>query len=83
MLIMRGANPDQQVYYPSAVRGGFRGTTPFLVAVGAGNLDLVKQLVARGANVELDRIPDWPRLGAPLSTFCVRLHPLPVDPKGP
>jgi ankyrin repeat protein len=53
MLIERGANPNQQVYYPSAVRGGFRGTTPFLAAVSTGNLDLVKQLVAKGANVKL------------------------------
>jgi ankyrin repeat protein len=208
MLIERGANPNQQVFYPSAVRGGFRGTTPFLAAVSTGNLDLVKQLVAKGAlvtlatsegqgaihaavqsrganrpdskvelirylaargadvnimaernwrtrtrggsalhyavraggdrqviqalvdlgldinvkdedgataldyamsrgmlgfqeqrqppnkplsdflrslgaNVELERIPDWPRLGAPLSTFAYDSIPWPVDPKGP
>jgi ankyrin repeat protein len=54
MLIERGANPNQQTYFRPAVRGGgTRGTTPFLVAVGTGNLDLVKQLVARGANVKL------------------------------
>ena len=54
MLIERGANPNQQTYFRPAVRGGGgRGTTPFLVAVGTGNLDLLKQLVARGANVRL------------------------------
>src|SRR5690606_1830797 len=53
LLIDRGANPDQQVYYPSAVRGGFRGTTPFLVAVGTGDLRLVRQLIDHGANVRL------------------------------
>jgi len=54
MLIERGANPNQQTYFRPAVRGGGgRGTTPFLVAVGTGNLDLVKQLVAGGANVKL------------------------------
>jgi uncharacterized protein len=54
MLIERGANPNQQVSYQSAVRGaGGRGTTPFLVAVGTGNIELVKQLVASGANAKL------------------------------
>jgi len=54
MLIARGANPNQQTSYPSAVRSvGYRGTTPFLVAVGTGNLPLVKQLIANGALVTL------------------------------
>jgi uncharacterized protein len=54
MLIDRGANPNQQTYFRPAVRGGGgRGSTPLLVAVGTGNMDLVKQLVAKGANVKL------------------------------
>lgn len=54
MLIDRGANPNQQTVYPSATRSvGGRGTTPFLVAVGTGNIELVKQLVAKGALVTL------------------------------
>ena len=54
MLIERGANPNQQTYFRPAVRGGGgRGTTPFLTAVGTGNVDLVKQLMAEGAIVTL------------------------------
>jgi ankyrin repeat protein len=54
MLIDRGANPNQQTYFRPAVRGGgTRGTTPFLVAVGTGNIELVRKLIAAGANVRL------------------------------
>jgi len=54
MLIERGANPNQQTSLRPAVgRGGTRGTTPFMVAISSGNVDLVKQLLARGADPRL------------------------------
>jgi ankyrin repeat protein len=61
LLVERGANPNQQTYYRAAGRGfnvGFgagtgRGTTPFLVACAGGDLDVVKLLLAHGANIRL------------------------------
>jgi uncharacterized protein len=63
LLVARGANPNQQTYYRAAGRGlgagiGFggstgRGTTPFLVACAGGNLEVVKLLLAHGANPRL------------------------------
>ncbi len=58
MLVDRGANPNQQTYYRPAGRGfgGIstgRGTTPFMVACATGNLDVVKLLLAHGANPKL------------------------------
>jgi ankyrin repeat protein len=58
MLVDRGANPNQQTYYRPAGRGfggtgTGRGTTPFMVACGTGNLDVVKLLLAHGANPKL------------------------------
>jgi len=63
LLVERGANPNQQTYYRAAGRGlgagiGFggstgRGTTPFLVACAGGNLEVVKLLLAHGANPRL------------------------------
>jgi uncharacterized protein len=64
LLVDRGANPNQQTYYKPPGRGGFgggvgfgggtgRGTTPFLVACAGGDLDVVKLLLAHGANIRL------------------------------
>jgi len=64
LLVERGANPNQQTYYKPPGRGGFgggvgfgggtgRGTTPFLVACASGELDVVKLLLAHGANPKL------------------------------
>jgi ankyrin repeat protein len=58
MLVDRGANPNQQTYYRPAGRGfgGIgtgRGTTPFMVACATGNLEVVKLLLAHGANPKL------------------------------
>jgi ankyrin repeat protein len=54
MLLERGANPNQQLYWG----GGFgasadRGMTPFLEACGSGDIELVKLLLAHGANPRL------------------------------
>jgi ankyrin repeat protein len=56
LLVDRGANPNQQTYYRAAGRGfggTGRGTTPFLVACASGNIDVVKLLLAHGANPKL------------------------------
>jgi ankyrin repeat protein len=64
LLVERGANPNQQTYYKPPGRGGFgagvgfgsatgRGTTPFLMACANGDLDVVKLLLAHGANPRL------------------------------
>lgn len=54
MLVDRGANPNQQLYWG----GGFasaadRGMTPFLAACGTGDIELVKLLLEHGANTKL------------------------------
>ena len=57
MLLDRGADPNQQTYYRAAGLRGFggtgRGTTPFLVACASGDMDIVKLLLAHGANPKL------------------------------
>jgi ankyrin repeat protein len=63
MVIDGGANPNQQTYFrppcgPGCVRDGQiimpgRGATPFMYAVSSGNVDLVKQLLQKGANPRL------------------------------
>ncbi len=57
MLLDRGADPNQQTYYRAAGLRGFggtgRGTTPFLVACASGDMEIVKLLLAHGANPKL------------------------------
>ena len=55
MLVERGANPNQQQHFGASGFGGAsdRGLTPFLAACGSGNMDVVKLLMAHGANVHL------------------------------
>jgi len=55
LLVERGANPNQQQHFGATGLGGAadRGMTPFLVACGTGNSDVVKLLLAHGANVRL------------------------------
>ena len=55
LLVERGANPNQQQHFGASGFGGAsdRGLTPFLVACGTGNIEVVKLLLAHGANVHL------------------------------
>ncbi len=58
MLVERGANPNQQLYYQAAARTILgadtgRGTTPFLSACANGDIEIVKLLLAHGANPRL------------------------------
>ena len=58
MLVERGANPNQQLYFRAAGRTILganigRGTTPFLSACDVGDIETVKLLLAHGANPRL------------------------------
>jgi cytohesin len=58
MLVARGANPNQQLFMRAKGRAfeddGFgRGATPFLMACAGGDLEVVKLLLAHGANPRL------------------------------
>jgi ankyrin repeat protein len=58
MLVERGANPNQQLYYHAAARSILgadtgRGTTPFLTACATGDIEIVKLLLDHGANPRL------------------------------
>ena len=54
MLLDRGANPNQQLYWGASFGGSAdRGMTPFLAACATGDIELVKLLLAHGANPKL------------------------------
>jgi ankyrin repeat protein len=54
MLLDRGANPNQQVYWGAGFGSSAdRGMTPFLAACGTGDIELVKLLLEHGANPKL------------------------------
>ena len=55
LLVDRGANPNQQLFYkaPGRDTGVGRGLTPFLAACASGDIDLVKMLLAHGADIKL------------------------------
>lgn len=55
MLVARGANPNQQQFYraPGRDPGIGRGLTPFLAACAGGDIEIVKLLLANGANPKL------------------------------
>jgi ankyrin repeat protein len=54
MLLDRGANPNQQLYWGATFGGAAdRGMTPFLAACGTDDIELVKLLLEHGANPKL------------------------------
>jgi ankyrin repeat protein len=54
MLVDRGANPNQQLYWGAGFGSSAdRDMTPFLAACGTGDIDLVKLLLEHGANPKL------------------------------
>jgi ankyrin repeat protein len=55
LLVDKGANPNQQQFYraPGRGEGVGRGYTPFLAACASGDADIVKLLLAHGANPKL------------------------------
>jgi len=54
MLLDRGANPNQQLYWGASFGGSAdRDLTPFLAACATDDIELVKLLLAHGANPKL------------------------------
>jgi ankyrin repeat protein len=54
MLVDRGANPNQQLYWGASFGGSAdRDMTPFLAACATVDIELVKLLLAHGANPKL------------------------------
>ncbi len=60
-----------------------RGYVPFLQMPGQPNKPLADYLRSLGANVELDKTPDWPPQGPPIATAVYDSVLWPVDPVGP
>ncbi|MDR2214761.1 MAG: ankyrin repeat domain-containing protein [Nevskiaceae bacterium] len=60
-----------------------RGYVPFLQMAQPVNKPLADFLRSKGANVELDAIPDWPPQGPPIATAVYDSFLWPVDPVGP
>jgi uncharacterized protein len=63
MLVERGANPNQQMFFRAprgagSVAAGGRGTTPFHRACASGDIDLIKYLLAHGADIKLHQADD-------------------------
>ncbi len=63
LLVERGANPNQQMFFrapraPGSISSGSRGTTPFHRACASGDVELVKYLLAHGADVNLNQADD-------------------------
>jgi uncharacterized protein len=59
LLVERGADPNQQMFFrpprePGQVASSTRGTTPFHRACASTDVDLIKYLLAHGADVKLD-----------------------------
>jgi ankyrin repeat protein len=60
-----------------------RGYVPFLQMPQPPNNALADYLRSKGANVELDKTPDWPPQGPPIATVVYDSVIWPVDPIGP
>jgi ankyrin repeat protein len=60
-----------------------RGYVPFLAMPEPPDKPLADFLRSKGANVELEKTPDWPPQGAPISTVVYDSVIWPVDPVGP
>jgi ankyrin repeat protein len=60
-----------------------RGYVPFLQMPQPANKPLADYLRSVGANVELEKIPDWPPQGPPIATAVYDAVVWPVDPVGP